>query len=758
VTRRAAFAIVAALALLAAAGYIVGIWQGWHANPVVGGDPGVHPRPLSSSISETSSRDRLAATLGATGPSRILFGDLHVHTTFSSDAFIRSLPMLNGEGAHPPADACDFARYCAALDFWSINDHAEGTSPRMWREIKESIRQCNAVAGDPDNPDMVSLLGWEWTQSNPDPDRHYGHKNVVFLDTAEEAVPTRPIGSAFFKATGSAGVEDIMFPPSQRILSPLFDLANRQLYYDFFGMIREAARVPFCPEGVGVRALPSDCNEVASTPGELFAKLDDWGFDSIVIPHGNAWGISVPPTSSWDRQLATGHDPDRQILIEMYSGHGNSEEYRSWRPVIEDAEANLVCPEPTAEYLPNCWRAGEIIRERCIQAGFDPAECEKRATEAHENYLAMGNLGFHSVPGQQPGDWLDSGQCRDCFLPAFNLVPGYTTQYALAISHFDDGGQPLRFKFGLIGSSDTHRGRPGVGYKEFSRHGMTDAHGPKSPAWARLMGVEKQEPVPRSSLPKVRFSILNFAEMERRASFLTTGGLVAVHADGRDRQSLWSALKRREVYATSGPRILLWFELVDEAGDAHAMGSEVDSASTPQFRIRAAGSLRQRPGCPDFALTALGPERIESLCRGECYNPGDERHRLDRIEVVRIRPQMEPGEPLDDLIEDPWRTFDCTAAADSCVVEFRDEDFVVAARDAVYYARAIQSPTPKINGANLACEYDDNGLCAKTRLCSGNYLTDVDDDCLADAEERAWSSPIFVSHGSGSGSRQDRGR
>ena len=36
---------------------------------------------------------------------QILFGDLHVHTTFSADAFIRSLPMLQGEGAHPPADA-----------------------------------------------------------------------------------------------------------------------------------------------------------------------------------------------------------------------------------------------------------------------------------------------------------------------------------------------------------------------------------------------------------------------------------------------------------------------------------------------------------------------------------------------------------------------------------------------------------------------------------------------------------------------------
>lgn len=679
----------------------------------------------------------------AEAPKQILFGDLHVHTTFSPDAFMRSLPMLQGEGAHPPADACDFARFCSGLDFWSINDHAEGITPLHWKETKDAIRQCNAVAGDPNNPDVVAFLGWEWTQVGATREDHYGHRNVIFRDTEEPRVPARPISALNERLVGA-----LRQPPPlwQRIEFPLLDFWNRQRYFDLGAYQREIRDVPICEHGEDTRLLPTDCHESAQTPQELFEKLSQWGFDTIVIPHGTTWGFYTPPGTTFDKQLtAAQHDPDKQTLIEVYSGHGNSEEYRDWRAVAWDADGTLVCPAPAPNYEPCCWRAGELIRARCGSA--PAAECERRVAAARANYLAAGLAGRLTVPGATAPDWKDCGQCRDCFNPSFNYRPGESVQYALALSNFDDPKQALRFRFGFIASSDNHTARPGTGYKEYGRRMMSEATGARNAAWADRVFVTPGPAAPESipfdpfASKLTPFQLLDF---ERQASFFMTGGLVAVHADGRDRKAVWAALKRREVYGTSGDRILLWFDLLNGPRKSLPMGSEASLAAAPRFRVRAVGAFKQLPGCPAHSVNALAPERLEHLCRGECFNPSDERLAITRIEIVRIRPQQRPGEPVRQLIEDPWRRFQCAAGQAGCTVEFDDPQFVAGAREVIYYARAIQEPTMAVNAGGLRCRYNAAGECVEANPCYGDYRTPFADDCLTPNEERAWSSPIYL--------------
>jgi hypothetical protein len=350
------------------------------------------------------------------------------------------------------------------------------------------------------------------------------------------------------------------------------------------------------------------------------------------------------------------------------------------------------------------------------------------------------------VPGTQIEDWLNCGQCTTCFNPAYNYRTGNSGQYALAVGNFDDPAQPRHFRFGFIASSDNHTARPGTGYKEYGRRNMTEAAGARDKSWRDRL-VPAEAPTFESvgvdpNNPGVQAFIA--LDIERQASFFMTGGLVAAHAAGRDRQSIWDALQRREVYGTSGERILLWFDLLNAAdGTAAPMGSAVKVAEPPRFRVRAVGSFKQLPGCPEHSMKTLSKERLDNLCRNECYNPSDERYRITRLEVVRVRPQQSKGEPIAALIEDPWKRFDCGPDPAGCAVEFDDPEFD-GQREFVYYVRAIQEPTPAVNAGGLRCKYDAQGNCIEVNPCYGDYRTSFDDNCLSPNEERAWSSPIYV--------------
>ncbi|MDG2303171.1 MAG: DUF3604 domain-containing protein [Candidatus Binatia bacterium] len=739
--------LLLALALLLTGGTIVvrgmaGGWLGTHEAP---GEITQRRVPAKIIADREDTQTAAAEGVGAGTDKQILFGDLHVHTTFSPDAFFASLPILQGEGAHPPADACDYARYCSALDFWSINDHAEGITPQHWAETVESIRQCNEVSGDAENPDVVAFLGWEWTQVGQTPDTHYGHKNVILHGIEDDEIPARPIGSR-----GLAQQAMTQGLPTLAAAAIGIGGGDRR-YNDLLYYLNERAEADVCPDGVPERELPVDCMESAQTPGVLFDKLDDWGVDSIVIPHGTTWGFYTPAGSTWKKQLtAEEHDPKRQTLVEIYSGHGNSEEYRDFRAVRYDEDGNPYCPEPSRDYLPSCWRAGEIIRDRCAKEGHDADECDQRAAQARAHYLGGGNSGHHAIPGVTANDWLDAGQCQDCFLPSFNYRPGGSVQYMMALRNFDEPEGPGRFRFGFMASSDNHTARPGTGYKEIDRRENTEAAGVMDESGNAMLRAPASEPVAKSQSAAGLVDTMQafqLMEMERQSSFFLTGGLVATHASGRDRDAIWNAFDRREVYGTSGDRILLWFDLLDDGGHAIVpMGGELEMFQTPRFRVRAVGAFKQKPGCPADAGEALDTARLHHLCRGECYNPSDDRKRITRIEVIRIRPQAHKDEPLADLIEDPWRVFTCEPDPTGCFVEFDDPQFASSGRNALYYVRAIQEPSPAVNADSLRCERDADGSCLDVAPCYGDFRTDYEDDCLAESEERAWSSPIFIDH------------
>lgn len=715
--------------LLGGAGYI-----GEHMDP---GEPFKTARP-----------GLVAAPKGSSGDEQkqILFGDFHVHTTFSADAMATSLPFMQGDGIHPPADACDFARFCSALDFWSINDHAESLSLRHWQETKETIRQCNA-ATDPNNPDTVAFLGFEWTQAERfDVENHYGHKNVIFYETSEDKVPPRPLGAYQVLMEEMRNTLDY---PKRVLLSSASYLLGEE-YRNMARYWHDANQPPLCDENADTKDLPLNCREFTATPTELFRKLDEGQYKAMVIPHGNSWGMYTAETSSWDKQLKGAmHNEKYQNLIEVFSGHGNSEEYRDWRSYQLADDGSRICPEETEDYLPICVQAGRIIKRNCLAAGVDEQECSRREVLARQHSVNT-DLLEDSIPNTEVDDWLDAGQCRDCWAAAYDYRPGGSTQYALALGNFDDATKPpRRFRFGMLASSDNHSARPGTGYKEIYRRPFTDTSGVASETFYKNVMKNGEPPViTEEAKSKARDGITNL-HVERSGSFYLTGGLVAVHAKSKRREDIWQAVGQKEVYGTSGDRILLWFDLLNARDDGLAtpMGSEVAMAQNPKFKVTALGAFKQLPGCPNYGDKHLSDDRLEALCKGECFNPSDERKLITRIEIIRIRPQMSPDENIAGLIEDVWLTHQCEPSVDGCSFEFEDPEFERSGRETVYYARVMEAASDMVNGDMLRTQFNEKGQAVEVDPCYGSgFKTPYEENCLASKEERAWSSPIFVDY------------
>ena len=743
---RILLAFIVLLALVGAALYAAGL--GWGVAVPDGGSPKAKAAAPEVVAARADAVAAAAAELGVAKPKQILFGDLHVHSTFSFDAFQLSLPMVGGDGAHPVADACDYARHCSALDFFSINDHAVTLGPRRWKETVDTIRQCNALNKDPQNPDTVAYLGWEWTQVGPTPDNHYGHKNVILRDLDDARIPSRPISAGL--PPGAPTVEEAA--PSTFLVGALAFAEWNRGGPALARYLQETAGIQDCPADLPVRELPTDCREVAPTPKVLFEKLRDWDLASLVIPHGTTWGFYTPPGSAWDKQIAEGmHDPQQQRIVEVMSGHGNSEEFRPFREVVLNEDGTRSCPEPMASYLPSCWRAGEIIEARCLAETSDSKACAERAEDARQYFVdADRNGGFRVVLASETADWQDSGQCRDCFQPSFNYRPRSSVQYMMALARpeakaeagaTEEGAD--RFRFGFIASSDNHSSRPGTGYKEVARSEFTEARfGEFVNTPIGQMPDETPEATAEPFEGNFSTAVFSIFETERGASFFLNGGLAAVHTEGRSREQIWDAMQRREVYGTSGPRILLWFDLLNGPGGKPVpMGGQVRLDEPPIFQVRAVGSFEQKSGCPADAAASMSEDRLERLCQGECYHPSDRRRPITRLEVIRILPQQKAGEDVTPLIQDPWRTIQCAANEDGCQAAFTDPDFATTGRDALYYVRAIEAPSQAVGADPLGCTYDKSGRCIKLDPCG---TRPAGDDCLSTTEERAWSSPIFV--------------
>jgi len=267
------------------------------------------------------------------------------------------------------------------------------------------------------------------------------------------------------------------------------------------------------------------------------------------------------------------------------------------------------------------------------------------------------------------------------------------------------------FKFGMIGSTDSHTAMATADDDNFfGKHAGS-------------------EPSPdRMHHPFAKFGDLEIMGWETLAS-----GYAAVWASENTRQALFDAMERKEVYATTGPRMLVRF--------FGGWGFEDTDAVTRQPAVVGykkgvpmGGDLMSAPSgaAPSFLVAALKDpiggnlDRIQ-IIKG--WMDGDElKEQVYDVAVSDGRVIGKDGRcktPVGNTVDVANATWSNTIGETEFVAVWKDPEFDPDQR-AFYYVRVLEIPTPRWTA------YD-----------AKYYGLDVADEIEMITTERAYTSPIW---------------
>lgn len=271
----------------------------------------------------------------------------------------------------------------------------------------------------------------------------------------------------------------------------------------------------------------------------------------------------------------------------------------------------------------------------------------------------------------------------------------------------DIGENP--YKFGFVGASDSHIGMTSVDEKNFLGKIATDT---KLSARATSQAEN-----------------LVFPAWDMSAS-----GLTGVWAEENNRESIYKALKRRETYATTGPRISVRFfgGFNFNARDARAndiaavgyrkgvpMGSDLTAAPrnrAPSFLVHAA---------KDHVGANL--DRVQVI-KGWIDDNGNPQEKVYDVAWSGDREPAADGKvpAVGNTVDISTGFYTNTIGTAQLAAVWQDPDFDPA-RQAFYYMRVLEIPTPRhtlYDALALGIPVEDTGW-------------------VATIQERAYSSPIW---------------
>jgi hypothetical protein len=595
-------------------------------------------------------------------PTRPLFGDTHLHTSNSGDAF-------TGGARLTPEDAYRFARgeevvsstgvpakLSRPLDFLVVADHAEGLG------LMQEIYKGNpAFVSDP------TLAGWSKAMQVGGEAAAAAQNEV----TKAQAMGTLP------------------------------------------GPIKDKAVVG--PVMMSVWQQYTATAEKYNEPGRFTAMI---GYEWTSVPGGNNLHRNVMfrdgkdkadqvfPFSSWNSEdpeklwewmaqyeqktggklLAIAHNANlsngRMFELQTFTGSPLTRDYAERRARWE-ALQEIVQTKGNSETHPLISPNDEFAGDLGV-AGWE-----------------YGNLTLTDKPlskEMMPTSYLRAG-----------LMRGLEQEAKLGVNPF---------KFGIVGSTDVHNSLMAI--EEDNFFGKLPIQEPSPHRWEHLSKESDwKEGVPKKS---------------RYTWHYLGAGYAAVWATENTREAIWDAMKRKEVYGTSGTRLTLRF-----FGGWDYTPSDLKNRNFAwvgyQKGVPMGGDLAKAPAgkAPTFLVAAMKDPLFGNLDRlqivkGWLGKDGKAQEKVYDVawgDADKRQPVNGRLPPVGNTVDVASATWTNTIGDPELAAVWTDPDFDPAQR-AFYYARAIEIPTPRWTA------YDQVRFGVK-----------MSPEVPMTQQERAWSSPIW---------------